>query len=208
MKARRASLVAHLVLTACGGTPKPAVAYGFADPAVKPVCACTRQTPLAPSDALGDGTVERQQADLARAWQGTLHWREQPWFAASGETTLSLRFTPRQAFATSCPTDPTADCGAERYAVFAAELHSADSLLDERLDLRVAYLPEANANTSLRPAGLWQRRKDAGEPELMLTLSREGDVLKGKLCVLSPEAGPDSASIERVVADWEAAPAP
>jgi hypothetical protein len=23
---------------------------------------------------------------MARTWQGTLHWHEQPWFAASGET--------------------------------------------------------------------------------------------------------------------------
>lgn len=107
VNARRLSLVALLVLAACGGTKRPPVAYAFADSAVKPACACTQQTPLAPSDALGESTVERQQADLGRAWQGTLHWREQPWFAASGETALSLRFTPRRALATSCPSDPT-----------------------------------------------------------------------------------------------------
>lgn len=206
--ARTCSLAALLALAACSGTPKPAVAYDFADTAVKPVCACTQQTPLAPSDALGEGTVERQQADLARGWHGTLHWREQPWFAASGETALTLLFTPRKAFATSCPTDPTADCGAERYAIFTAELRSADGLLHELLELRVAYLPEANANTALRPVGLWARRKEADEPELMLALSREGNVLKGKLYVLAPEAGPDSSRVERVVGDWEAAPTP
>jgi hypothetical protein len=208
MNARRSALVTLLGLAACGGTPTPHVTYTFTDTAVKPICACTGQTPLAPSDALGDSTVAAQQADLARTWQGTLHWREQPWFAASGETALSLTFTPREAFATSCPSDPTADCGAGRYAVFSAELSSADALLQEKLELRVAYLPEAHANTVLQPVGHWLRRKDAGEAELMLALSREGDVLKGKLYVLAAEAGPDSARVERVVGEWEAAPTP
>jgi hypothetical protein len=207
MNPRRSSLGVLVVLAACGAQ-KPPVVYTFSDTAVKPACACTQQTPLASSDALGEGTVEQQRADLARTWQGTLHWREQPWFAASGETALSLRFTPRQAFATSCPTDPTADCGAQRYAVFAAELHSADALLDETLDVRVAYLPDANVNTPVRPTGLWSRRNDASEPELMLALSREGEVLKGKLYVLAPEGGADSGRVEHIVADWDAAPTP
>src|SRR5690606_11341537 len=141
-----------------------------------------------------------------RTWQGTLHWREQQWFAASGETSVSLRFTPRQAFAARCLSDPTAECDAERCAVLGAGVSSADALLHESLGVRVTYLPEANVNTAIRPAGLWSRRKDGSDPQLMMALSREGNVLKGKLYVLTPEAGPDSSLVEHVVGDWEAAP--
>jgi hypothetical protein len=205
VKSGVAGLVAAFTLAACGGAPKRAVTYGFADSAVKPGCACTEQTPLASSDVLGERSVESQRADLARTWQGTLHWREQPWFTASGETNVRLDFTPREAFAVRCPSDPSADCGAERYALFAAEISSADGLLQESLQVRVSYLPEANVNAALHPAGLWSRRKQANELELMMALSREGDVLQGKLYVLAPEAGADSSLVEHVVGDWEAA---
>jgi hypothetical protein len=56
--------------------------------------------------------------------------------------------------------------------------------------MRVSYLPEANDNAAL---------------ELMIALSREGDMLQGKLYVLAPEAGADSSLVEHVVGDWEAA---
>ncbi|MEY4514043.1 MAG: hypothetical protein RLZZ450_6165 [Pseudomonadota bacterium] len=206
MKSRVFGLLAAFTLAACGGAQRRAVTYDFADSAVKPSCACTEQTPLALSDALGERSVESQQADMARTWQGTLHWHEQPWFAASGETNIRLEFSPRQAFAARCRSDPSFDCGAERYAMFATEISSADGLLRESLQVRVSYLPEANVNAALHPVGLWSRRKHASDCELMMALSREGDVLKGKLYVLAPESGTHSSLVEHVVGDWEAAP--